>query len=174
MQMRLRGRSNITGGMNAADLFQRGLRNYILLQEQLQGCLISLSALAGSLLLRFISGHLLIEIALACTAAKRFCAINTKIFGDKVLIDLVFQDHAPFAESLKTDQQDQYYCDGIFYHRAQSYKYYGIKLQDFLSLNRYLSKWKTGPEDRSSPFLFYPSAFLPDEAHYAASIRSGH
>ena len=87
-----------------------------------------MSALAGSLLLRFIGGHLLIEIALACAAAKRFCAINTKIFSDKVLIDLVFEDQAPFAESLKTDQQDQYYRDGIFYHRAQSYKYSGIKL----------------------------------------------
>ena len=80
-------------------------------------------------------GRSLIEIALACAAAKRFCAIDTKIFGDKVLIDLVFKDHTPFAESLKNDQQDQYYRDGIFYHRAQSYKYSGIKLKDFLRLN---------------------------------------
>lgn len=105
--MFLRSRSNITCGVNAADLCQHGCGNYISLQKNLQGCLISLSAPAGSLLLRFIVGHLLIEVAFTLTAAGRFCAVDAEVFGDKFLIDLVFYDQAPFAEGLKADQQDQ-------------------------------------------------------------------
>jgi hypothetical protein len=77
------------------------------LQKNLQGCFIFLSAFAGSLLLRFIGGHLLIEIAFTLAAGGRFCAINTEIFGDEFLIDLVFYYQAPFAEGLKADQKDQ-------------------------------------------------------------------
>jgi len=82
---------------------------------------------AGSLLLGLILCQLLIEITFTGAAGNNIVTVNAKIPGDKVLIDLVFEDQAPFAESLKTDQQDQYYRDGIFYHRAQSYKYSGIK-----------------------------------------------
>jgi hypothetical protein len=90
----------------------------------LQGGLISLPALAGGLLLRFVAGHLLIEITFPMTAARRLCTIDAEVFGDEILIDLVFEDQAPFAESLYGDQQDQYYRDRILYHQAQSYRYF--------------------------------------------------
>ena len=66
-----------------------------------------MSTFTGSLLLRFIAGHLLIEITFPVTAAGGFGAVDTKVFGDEILIDLVFEDQAPFAESLYADQQDQ-------------------------------------------------------------------
>jgi proline racemase len=47
------------------------------------------------------------QIAFAVAAAGRPGAVDTKIFGDIFLIDLVFDDHAPFAEGLDRDQQDQ-------------------------------------------------------------------
>ena len=118
--MILCGRLDITSGVNPADLRKRRLRTYIFLKEQLQRCFVPLSAFARSLLLRFIAGHLLIEIAFSLAAAGRFCAVDTKVFGDKILVDPVFDDQAPFAEGLYGDQQDQYYRDRILYHRAQS------------------------------------------------------
>ena len=93
--------------MNASDLYPRRLRNQIFLQRYLQRRLIPLSAFAGSLLLRLIAGHLLIEITFTLAAGGRLCAIDTKIFGDEILIDLVFEDQAPFAESLYGHQQDE-------------------------------------------------------------------
>ena len=50
-QMFLCGRSNIPGGMDAADLCQVRCGNDISLEEDLQWGLISLSAFAGGLLL---------------------------------------------------------------------------------------------------------------------------
>lgn len=110
--------------MHTADLYKRRLRNYIFLKEYLQRRLIPLSAFAGSLLLRLIAGHLLIEVAFTLAAGGRLCAIDTQIFGDEILIDLVFEDQAPFTESLYGHQQDEQYRYRILYHRAQSYMYF--------------------------------------------------
>jgi len=115
-----RGRVYVSRGMDRADLCEPRLRNQIFLKEYLQGRLISLPALTRRLLLRFIAGHFLIEITFTGTAGRRLCAIDTEVFGDKIPVDLVFEDQAPFAEGLYADQQDQCYRDGILYHRAQS------------------------------------------------------
>ncbi len=71
----------------------------------MEGCLVALSALAGSLLLRFVPGKAFVEMTFTLAAAHGLSPVDTKVFRDKVLVDLVVQDHAPFAECLYGHQQ---------------------------------------------------------------------
>jgi len=66
-----------------------------------------LPALTRRLLLRFIGGHFLIEVTFTGTAGGGFRAVDAEIFGDKIPVDPVFDDQAPFAEGLQAHQQDQ-------------------------------------------------------------------
>ncbi|HEY4206685.1 MAG TPA: hypothetical protein VGM31_07735, partial [Puia sp.] len=61
----------------------------------------------GSLLLRFISSHLFIEITLALATGTRRKTIDTKIFSDVVPVHPIFGDQAPLAEGLQRDQQEK-------------------------------------------------------------------
>jgi hypothetical protein len=75
--------------------------------KDLQGGFFFLAAFAGGLLIGFVGGHLFIEITFTVAAAGWAGAIDAKIFGDIIPVDLVFEDQAPFAEGLKRHQQDQ-------------------------------------------------------------------
>jgi len=75
--------------------------------KDLQDGLVFLGSFTGRLLLRFVFRHFLIEVTFAFAARQWSRAVDAKIFGDKVPVDLVFKDQAPFAEGLGSDQQDQ-------------------------------------------------------------------
>lgn len=73
----------------------------------LQNGLVFLISFAGCLLPGFVFRHFFIEITFAFAAGQRGGAVDAKVFGDKVPVDLVFKDQAPFAEGLGSGQQDQ-------------------------------------------------------------------
>jgi len=106
-------------GMSDEGDGEQRLKQEVLLVMDLQDGFISLGAFTGSLLRRLVVGHLFIEITFAFTAGQRSGAVDAKILRDEVPVDLVFEDQAPFAESLGGDQQDQCYGYGIFHRRGK-------------------------------------------------------
>jgi len=107
LEILLRSRIYITCGVNADDLFELRLRDDVPGRKKLQRRLIALSALTGCLLLGFVLGKAFVEMTFTLAAAHGFCAVDTERFCDEVLVDLVVQDHAPFAEGLHRHQQDE-------------------------------------------------------------------
>ena len=87
----------------------QGLRQQTVPVMDLKKGFFFLAAFAGGLLRRFIARHLFIKITFTLTAGNPLTidAVDTKIFSDKIPVDLVFDDQAPFAEGLEPDQQDQ-------------------------------------------------------------------
>ena len=115
-QVALRLAVEMAGGVpDEGDRDQR-LRQRIVPVMDLQKGLLLLAAFAGGLLGGFVARHLFVEIAFSLAAGGAFAtdAVDAKISGDEIPIDLVFDDQAPFAEGLKADQQDQYYRYRVF------------------------------------------------------------
>ena len=106
----------MTGGVGDQGDPDPGLGQRVAFVMDLQDALLFLPAFSGGLLGGFVARHLFVEITFSLAAGGAFAtdAVDAKISGDKIPIDLVFDDQAPFAEGLKADQQDQYYRYRVF------------------------------------------------------------